>query len=229
MRGQESENKESQQQQPSTPTDQQVLAAQQAAIKRPSKDPSPIKPCRRESKNLNPARSATIFRQTSWGAYRRLQNINMQPEKKQRPKSQIQGTARYKRFSDNPVKQVAQNPLATFSLDVDTGSVYECTPFFSIMGCYSARRCAGGGDSQYFPYDWDIKDKQSIIPTTKPIPFAMRYELAPAPWNEQLTLLKIDILMKIIKVKSYQPNLVFLIDTSGSMILMNVCHLSSLR
>ncbi|EMW96291.1 putative lipoprotein [Escherichia coli ThroopD] len=31
--GPESENKESQQQQPSTPTDQQVLAAQQAAIK----------------------------------------------------------------------------------------------------------------------------------------------------------------------------------------------------
>nr|MDK7291845.1 von Willebrand factor type A domain-containing protein [Escherichia coli] len=31
-------------------------------------------------------------------------------------------TARYQQFDDNPVKQVAQNPLATFSLDVDTGS-----------------------------------------------------------------------------------------------------------
>ncbi|MDK8106513.1 von Willebrand factor type A domain-containing protein, partial [Klebsiella pneumoniae] len=29
------------------------------------------------------------------------------------------GTARYQQFDDNPVKQVAQNPLATFSLDVD--------------------------------------------------------------------------------------------------------------
>ncbi len=42
--GPESENKESQQQQPSTPTDQQVLAAQLAAIKEAEQNPSPIKP-----------------------------------------------------------------------------------------------------------------------------------------------------------------------------------------
>ncbi len=69
----------------------------------------------------------------------------------------------------------------------------------------------------YFPSDWVINDKQSI-PASKPIPFAMRYELAPAPWNEQRTLLKVDILAQDLKSEALPAsNLVFLIDTSGSM------------
>lgn len=32
------------------------------------------------------------------------------------------GTARYEHYDENPIKQVSQTPLATFSLDVDTGS-----------------------------------------------------------------------------------------------------------
>ncbi len=32
------------------------------------------------------------------------------------------GTARYEHYDENPIKQVSQAPLATFSLDVDTGS-----------------------------------------------------------------------------------------------------------
>lgn len=59
-------------------------------------------------------------------------------------------TARYQQFDDNPVKQVAQNPLATFSLDVDTAVMRMCGVSL-IKGCTSARRCAGGGDSQLFP------------------------------------------------------------------------------
>lgn len=117
--------------------------------------------------------------------------------------SQIRGTARYQRFDDNPVKQVAQNPLATFSLDVDTGSYANVRRFLNqgLLPPPDAVRVEE--IVNYFPSDWDIKDKQSI-PASKPIPFAMRYELAPAPWNEQRTLLKVDIPRKIAKVKSYQ-------------------------
>lgn len=104
----------------------------------------------------------------------------MQPEKKQPPKSQIRGTARYQQFDDNPVKQVAQNPLATFSLDVDTGSYANVRRFLNqgLLPPPDAVRVEE--IVNYFPSDWDIKDKQSI-PASKPIPFAMRYELAPAP------------------------------------------------
>ena len=128
------------------------------------------------------------------------------------------GTARYQQFDDNPVKQVAQNPLATFSLDVDTGSYANVRRFLNqgLLPPPDAVRVEE--IVNYFPSDWDIKDKQSI-PASKPIPFAMRYELAPAPWNEQRTLLKVDILAKDRKSEELPAsNLVFLIDTSGSMI-----------
>ncbi|RXC37615.1 VWA domain-containing protein, partial [Escherichia coli] len=127
-------------------------------------------------------------------------------------------TARYQQFDDNPVKQVAQNPLATFSLDVDTGSYANVRRFLNqgLLPPPDAVRVEE--IVNYFPSDWDIKDKQSI-PASKPIPFAMRYELAPAPWNEQRTLLKVDILAKDRKSEELPAsNLVFLIDTSGSMI-----------
>ncbi|BBU82356.1 hypothetical protein EIMP300_37560 [Escherichia coli] len=127
-------------------------------------------------------------------------------------------TARYQQFDDNPVKQVAQNPLATFSLDVDTGSYANVRRFLNqgLLPPPDAVRVEE--IVNYFPSDWDIKDKQSI-PASKPIPFAMRHELAPAPWNEQRTLLKVDILAKDRKSEELPAsNLVFLIDTSGSMI-----------
>ncbi|MCV4655788.1 von Willebrand factor type A domain-containing protein, partial [Escherichia coli] len=84
---------------------------------------------------------------------------------------------------------------ATFSLDVDTGSYANVRRFLNqgLLPPPDAVRVEE--IVNYFPSDWDIKDKQSI-PASKPIPFAMRYELAPAPWNEQRTLLKVDILAK---------------------------------
>ncbi len=128
------------------------------------------------------------------------------------------GTARYQQFDDNPVKQVAQNPLVTFSLDVDTGSYANVRRFLNQGLLLPPDAVRVEEVVNYFPSDWDIKDKQSI-PASKPIPFAMRYELAPAPWNEQRTLLKVDILAKDRKSEELPAsNLVFLIDTSGSMI-----------
>lgn len=108
--------------------------------------------------------------------------------------------------------------MATFSLDVDTGSYANVRRFLNqgLLPPPDAVRVEE--IVNYFPSDWDIKDKQSI-PASKPIPFAMRYELAPAPWNEQRTLLKVDILAKDRKSEELPAsNLVFLIDTSGSMI-----------
>lgn len=90
--GPESENKESQQQQPSTPTDQQVLAAQQAAIKEAEQRSVADKATADAKAKALAQQEAQQYsdKQALQGAYRRLQNINMQPEKKQRPKSQIQ-------------------------------------------------------------------------------------------------------------------------------------------
>ena len=214
--GPEPEDKKSQQQQSTTPTDQQVLAAQQAATKvaeqSAAKAAADAKALAQQEVQQYSDKQALLGRLQAAPKY--------QHAAREKAASQIAnpGTARYQQFDDNPVKQVAQNPLATFSLDVDTGSYANVRRFLNhgLLPPPDAVRVEE--IVNYFPYDWDIKDKQSI-PATKPIPFAMRYELAPAPWNEQLTLLKIDILAKDHKSEELPAsNLVFLIDTSGSMI-----------
>lgn len=215
--GPEPEDKESQQQQPSTPSDQQVLVAQQAAIKEVEQSAAAAKA----------AADAKALAQQEVQQYSDKQNLQGRlqeaPTFARAAKANAThianpGTARYQQFDDNPIKQVAQNPLVTFSLDVDTGSYANVRRFLNqgLLPPPDAVRVEEVVN--YFPSDWDIKDKQSI-PASKPIPFAMRYELAPAPWNEQRTLLKVDILAKDRKSEELPAsNLVFLIDTSGSMI-----------
>lgn len=214
--GPEPEDKKSQQQQSTTPTDQQVLAAQQAATKvaeqSAAKAAADAKALAQQEVQQYSDKQALLGRLQAAPKY--------QHAAREKAVSQIAnpGTARYQQFDDNPVKQVAQNPLATFSLDVDTGSYANVRRFLNqgLLPPPDAVRVEE--IVNYFPSDWDIKDKQSI-PASKPIPFAMRYELAPAPWNEQRTLLKVDILAKDRKSEELPAsNLVFLIDTSGSMI-----------
>ncbi len=112
---------------------------------------------------------------------------------------------------DNPVKQVAQEPVSTFSIDVDTAS-------------YSfARRALNGGrlppkDAvrveemiNYFPYDY-------TGPETADVPFQPNISVFPAPWNSAHQLVHIGL--KGYELKSTErprANIVLLIDTSGSM------------
>ncbi|EII95927.1 von Willebrand factor [Escherichia coli TW07793] len=215
--GPESEDKESQQQQPSTPSDQQVLVAQQAAIKEVEQSAAAAKAAADAKALAQQEVQQYSDKQTLQG---RLQEAPTFARAAKANATHIAnpGTARYQQFDDNPIKQVAQTPLVTFSLDVDTGSYANVRRFLNqgLLPPPDAVRVEE--IVNYFPSDWDIKDKQSI-PASKPIPFAMRYELAPAPWNEQRTLLKVDILAKDRKSKELPAsNLVFLIDTSGSMI-----------
>lgn len=215
--GPEPEDKESQQQQPSTPSDQQVLVAQQAAIKEVEQSAAAAKAAADAKALAQQEVQQYSDKQTLQGRLKEAPTF-ARAAKANATHIANPGTARYQQFDDNPVKQVAQNPLATFSLDVDTGSYANVRRFLNqgLLPPPDAVRVEEVVN--YFPSDWDIKDKQSI-PASKPIPFAMRYELAPAPWNEQRTLLKVDILAKDRKSEELPAsNLVFLIDTSGSMI-----------
>ncbi|EEY5848278.1 VWA domain-containing protein, partial [Escherichia coli] len=206
-----------QQQQPSTPSDQQVLVAQQVAIKEVEQSAAAAKAAADAKALAQQEVQQYSDKQTLQGRLKEAPTFARAAKANATHIANL-GTARYQQFDDNPVKQVAQNPLVTFSLDVDTGSYANVRRFLNqgLLPPPDAVRVEEVVN--YFPSDWDIKDKQSI-PASKPIPFAMRYELAPAPWNEQRTLLKVDILAKDRKSEELPAsNLVFLIDTSGSMI-----------
>ncbi|MFP2860470.1 vWA domain-containing protein [Escherichia marmotae] len=221
--GQESDDKESQQQQSTTPTDQQVLAAQQAATKVAEQRAAAAKAAA-DAKAKTLAQHETQQSSDKQALQGRLQEAPTFERAAKAKATRIAnpGTARYQQFDDNPVKQVAQNPLATFSLDVDTGSYANVRRFLNQGLLPPPDSVRVEEMVNYFPSDWVINDKSNNkepVPATKPIPFAMRYELASAPWNEQRTLLKVDILAKDRKSEELPAsNLVFLIDTSGSMI-----------
>lgn len=127
-------------------------------------------------------------------------------------------SARYTHYDENPIKQVSQAPLATFSLDVDTGSYANVRRFLNQGQLPPPDAVRVEEMLNYFPAPQFKKDINTSEAASKPMPFAVKYELAPSPWNAQRTLLKVDVQARDMKTGELPPaNLVFLIDTSGSM------------
>ncbi|TXH70953.1 MAG: VWA domain-containing protein [Lysobacteraceae bacterium] len=120
-------------------------------------------------------------------------------------------TEKYAAREDNAVQRVSEQPVSTFSIDVDTGS-------------YSnVRRMLRGGSRP--PAD-AVRAEEMINyfdyghpgPSSLSTPFKVTTELAPAPWNGKRQLLMIGIKgYDVPKAQLPPANLVFLIDTSGSM------------
>ena len=127
------------------------------------------------------------------------------------PIAEPANTERYQARDDNPVQRASEQPVSTFSIDVDTGSYA------------NVRRMLGQGmrppaDAvrveeflNYFGYGHPA-------PATRETPFRATTELAPSPWNPNRQLLMVGIKGYDVDKAVLPPsNLVFLIDTSGSM------------
>ncbi|MFT3734939.1 MAG: von Willebrand factor type A domain-containing protein [Rhodocyclaceae bacterium] len=117
---------------------------------------------------------------------------------------------RYGQINDNPVHLVAEAPVSTFSIDVDTGSYSNMRRFLNQGRLPPSDALRVEELINYFPYDY--------AQPTDGRPFAVHTELAPAPWNAQKVLLSIGIKGKDVAKQSLPAaNLVFLVDVSGSM------------
>ncbi len=120
-------------------------------------------------------------------------------------------TEKYEARTDNPVQRTSEQPVSTFSIDVDTGSYA------------NVRRMLNDGlrppgDSVRAEEFLNYFDYGHPAPATRETPFRVSTELAPAPWNAQRQLLMIGIKGYDVPKATMPPaNLVFLIDTSGSM------------
>ncbi|MCP5229304.1 MAG: VWA domain-containing protein [Candidatus Accumulibacter sp.] len=117
---------------------------------------------------------------------------------------------RYTQLSDNPVRQVAEAPVSTFSIDVDTGSYSNVRRMLNAGNLPPADAVRVEELINYFPYDYALpKDGR---------PFAVHTEMAPAPWNAERVLLRIGIKGQDVAKQALPPaNVVFLVDVSGSM------------
>jgi len=118
---------------------------------------------------------------------------------------------RYRHADDNGVVRTAESPVSTFSIDVDTGS-YSNARRMLVQGRLPPADAVRAEEFlNYFDYGY-------APPASPAVPFSVTTELAPAPWNAKRQLLMVGI-------QGYEParsqipasNLVFLIDTSGSM------------
>jgi len=128
-----------------------------------------------------------------------------------KPGYREQGHDRFAEFSPNPVKVVAEEPVSTFSIDVDTASYAFLRA--SLNEGYLPEKHAVRTEEliNYFPYDY-------APPETRDTPFATHVAVIPAPWNDSARLLHIGIKGYELDRSAAPPvNLVFLVDTSGSM------------
>ena len=125
-----------------------------------------------------------------------------------------QETARYGSYSDNPVKQVATDPVTTFSLDVNTTSYANVRRFLNEGRMPPADAVRVEELINYFP---PAQGDKKPVPLENS-PFHIAYELAPCPWNEEKTILWMSVTARGMEYAEAPPaNLVFLVDVSGSM------------
>ena len=122
-----------------------------------------------------------------------------------------QGNDRFEQVAENPVKSVAAEPVSTFSIDVDTAS-YSFVRRQISQGSLPAPDAVRIEEMiNYFPYNYPL-------PESRRAPFKPTVAVYPTPWNADTKLLHIGIKgYDIAREVAPKSNLVFLIDTSGSM------------
>jgi Ca-activated chloride channel family protein len=125
-------------------------------------------------------------------------------------------TEEYDRIVDNPFRKSMENPVSTFSVDVDTASYANLRRFILEMGEFPPKDAVRIEEMvNYFDYSYPGPE---ISPVSSGHPVAARYTLAKAPWNPGHLLLRVAIKAKTVETKNLPAsNLVFLLDTSGSM------------
>ncbi len=119
-------------------------------------------------------------------------------------------TEAYASAPENTLKVVTEEPVSTFSIDVDTAS------YGVVRSSLTAGRLPPQGAVRveemvnYFPYAYPAPEGTH--------PFEPTISVVPTPWNDGTRLVHIGIQGEMPAVEDRPPlNLVFLIDTSGSM------------
>ncbi len=123
----------------------------------------------------------------------------------------LENRDRIQETDTNPVKSVQENPVSTFSIDVDTAS-------YSFVRRSLKEGLLPQADTvrveemiNYFPYDWKG-------PETAATPFNSTVTVMPTPWNQDTRLMHVAIKgYDIVPAGKPKANLVFLLDVSGSM------------
>jgi secreted protein with Ig-like and vWFA domain/anti-sigma factor RsiW len=120
----------------------------------------------------------------------------------------------YEQITDNPFQKVGDQPLSTFSIDVDTASYANVRRFLNANTLPPRNAVRIEELVNYFSYDYSQPEGD--------IPFSANMEVAACPWAPEHRLVRIALKGREIERDQRPPsNLVFLIDVSGSMAPQN--------
>ncbi len=124
------------------------------------------------------------------------------------------GTEAYETIVENAFLTPMEQPLSTFSIDVDTASYANMRRFIQQGQIPPAGAVRIEELVNYFRYDYPEPTDGS--------PFSVNIDVAACPWNSQNKLARVGLKAKTItEDKRPATNLVFLIDVSGSMAAEN--------
>jgi Ca-activated chloride channel homolog len=119
-------------------------------------------------------------------------------------------TEQYNHISENGFKKVTDDPLSTFSIDVDAASYSNVRRFLNSNTLPPADAVRIEEMINYFSYDYPQPTGEH--------PFSITTETGSCPWNPEHRLVHIGLQGKKIANESLPAsNLVFLLDVSGSM------------
>lgn len=123
-------------------------------------------------------------------------------------------TEEYKNFNPNRFQLALDNPLSTFSIDVDQAAYSNVRRFINNGTLPPADAVRTEEFLNYFTYDYPAPEGKHPVNITT--------EVSNTPWNPQHRLVHIGIKAKEIAMENLPTsNLVFLIDVSGSMYNQN--------
>jgi Ca-activated chloride channel family protein len=135
----------------------------------------------------------------------RTRGLGMREEEYQRF-----NTEEYNRIYENTFLEVENNPLSTFSIDVDTASYSNIRRFINRNSLPPKDAVRIEEMINYFTYEYPQPEGDH--------PFSIITEISTSPWNPSYRLVHIGLQGKKIALDKMPPsNLVFLIDVSGSM------------
>ncbi len=119
-------------------------------------------------------------------------------------------TEEYGRIYENEFKDAKQNPLSTFSIDVDNASYSNIRRFINDNQLPPKDAVRIEEIINYFTYDYPQPEGDT--------PFSINTEVSACPWNREHRLVHIGLQGKKLNYDDLKPcNLVFLVDSSGSM------------
>ncbi len=133
------------------------------------------------------------------------------PRPMPRPAPQEIDRDKYEDVEINPVKLTSEEPVSTFSIDVDTASYSNVRSYLNNGNLPPKDAVRLEELINYFDYDYPL-------PTSKDVPFSTHINVAPSPWAEGKQLMHIGIKGYDIARDEQPPlNLTLLVDVSGSM------------